>query len=104
MAIKKRGSREAEPEHPAEDPELDRRVDAFGHGAYSPVGTPEPTAADEQLDLEAAIGRQGILFRYNDYQRKLLKDSAVADRRRIQKLLESIVWPELERRKSTHAN
>lgn len=100
MAIKRRESQQTTPAAVQDhDDELEKRAEAFGHGAYSPVkNTPETV-----LDPTAPIGPQGILFRYNDYQKALLKESAEQDRRSIQKLLESIVWPELERRRAERA-
>jgi len=41
-----------------------------------------------------------VPFRLNEYQKLLLKEAAVEDRRSQQKLLESLVWPELERRRA----
>ena len=72
MAIKKRTPQQATVTGTTESAELDQRAEAFGHGAYSPVATP-PAA---ELNPRASVGPQGILFRYNDYQKALLKDSA----------------------------
>lgn len=96
MAIKRRESQQETSPATTENDELEKRAEAFGRGAYSPV----KEVPETELDPTAPIGPQGILFRYNDYQKALLKESADQDRRSIQKLLESIVWPELERRRS----
>lgn len=96
MAIKKRPAPKAVPAPSEESPALEQRAEAFGHGAYAP----SVAAPQSDLDPGAPVGPQGTLFRYNDYQKALLKESAEADRRSMQKLLESIVWPELERRRT----
>lgn len=96
MAIKKRPAPQAAPAPTEENPALEQRAEAFGRGAYAPtVASPQSA-----LDPNAPVGPQGTLFRYNEYQKALLKESADADRRSMQKLLESIVWPELERRRT----
>lgn len=94
MAIKKREARTSSPASTSQD-ELDEKAAKFGKGGYA------PEAENVSYDPHAPVGPQGILFRFNDYQKQLLKDSAAADRRSQQKLLESIVWPELERRKAS---
>ncbi|WP_420181231.1 hypothetical protein [Paenarthrobacter sp. TA1.8] len=71
-----------------------KKAEEFGRGGYAPEVVEIP------LDPNAPVGPQGILFRFNDYQKQLLKESAEADRRSQQKLLESIIWPELERRRA----
>jgi hypothetical protein len=92
MPIKKREERVA----PAagDEESIAKRAEEFGRGGYAPE---EAEAAP--LDPNAPVGPQGIVFRFNDYQKQLLKESAEDDRRSQQKLLESIVWPELERRR-----
>lgn len=95
MAIKKRDARAvATAAVSADEDAAARRAEEFGKGGYAPQADEAP------LDPNAPIGPQGILFRLNDYQKQLLKESADADRRSQQKLLESIIWPELERRKA----
>lgn len=95
MAIKKREARAAGSTPATGDEDaVARRAEEFGKGGYAPQVDEAP------LDPNAPIGPQGILFRFNDYQKQLLKESADADRRSQQKLLESIIWPELERRKA----
>lgn len=96
MAIKKRPAPQAAPEPAEENPALEQRAEAFGRGAYAPTSA----ALQAVLDPNAPVGPQGTLFRYNEYQKALLKESAEIDRRSMQKLLESIVWPELERRRA----
>ncbi|WP_431230820.1 hypothetical protein [Paenarthrobacter nicotinovorans] len=93
MPIKKREERVA----PAagDEESIAKRAEEFGRGGYAPE---EVEAAP--LDPNAPVGPQGIVFRFNDYQKQLLKESAEADRRSQQKLLESIIWPELERRRA----
>jgi hypothetical protein len=94
MAIKKREARTgASTAVTGDEDAVARRAEEFGKGGYAPQIEETP------LDPNAPIGPQGILFRFNDYQKQLLKESADADRRSQQKLLESIIWPELERRK-----
>lgn len=96
MAIKKREAPAVAPTAVAGDEDaVARRAEEFGKGGYAPQADEAP------LDPNAPVGPQGILFRFNDYQKQLLKESADADRRSQQKLLESIIWPELERRKAT---
>jgi hypothetical protein len=95
MAIKKREARTAASTDVTGDEDaVARKAAEFGKGGYAPQTDEAP------LDPNAPIGPQGILFRFNDYQKQLLKESADADRRSQQKLLESIIWPELERRKA----
>lgn len=95
MAIKKREALAAASTAAAGDEAaVARRAEEFGKGGYAPQTDEAP------LDPNAPVGPQGILFRFNDYQKQLLKESADADRRSQQKLLESIIWPELERRKT----
>ena len=95
MAIKKREGRAVVSTAVAGDEDaVARKAAEFGKGGYAPEVDEAP------LDPNAPIGPQGILFRFNDYQKQLLKESADADRRSQQKLLESIIWPELERRKA----
>lgn len=95
MAIKKRvvSPSPQMPETTADA--VDRKASEFGKAGYAPKESPA-----EPLDPNAPVGPQGILFRFNDYQKQLLKSEADADRRSQQKLLESILWPELERRKA----
>lgn len=95
MAIKKRDARAVvSTAVTADEDAVARRAEEFGKGGYAPQVDEAP------LDPNAPVGPQGILFRFNDYQKQLLKESADADRRSQQKLLESIIWPELERRKA----
>jgi hypothetical protein len=95
MAIKKREARTATPPPASTDQDaVARKAEEFGKGGYAPEVHEVP------LNPNAPVGPQGILFRFNDYQKQLLKESAEADRRSQQKLLESIIWPELERRKA----
>jgi hypothetical protein len=95
MAIKKREARTgASTAITGDEDAVARRAEEFGKGGYAPQENEAP------LDPNAPVGPQGILFRFNDYQKQLLKESADADRRSQQKLLESIIWPELERRKA----
>jgi hypothetical protein len=95
MAIKRRDARAvASTAVSADEDAVARRAEEFGRGGYAPQSDEAP------LDPNAPIGPQGILFRFNEYQKQLLKESADADRRSQQKLLESIIWPELERRKA----
>jgi len=95
MAIKKRETRAGASTAVAVDEDaVARKAAEFGKGGYAPQTDEAP------LDPNAPVGPQGILFRFNDYQKQLLKESADADRRSQQKLLESIIWPELERRKT----
>ena len=95
MAIKKREARTATPPPASSDQDaVARKAEEFGKGGYAPEVVEVP------LNPSAPVGPQGILFRFNDYQKQLLKESAEADRRSQQKLLESIIWPELERRKA----
>lgn len=91
MAIKKRGQA---PRAGADDETLAKRVAEFGQGGYL------PESDESVLDPKAPVGSQGFLFRLNDYQKQLLAESARDDGRSRQKLLETIVWPELERRKA----
>jgi hypothetical protein len=96
MAIKKREARgAASTPATADEDAVARRAEEFGKGGYA------PHTDEAALDPNAPIGPQGILFRFNEYQKQLLKESADADRRSQQKLLESILWPELERRRAT---
>ncbi|MDD1475353.1 MULTISPECIES: hypothetical protein [Micrococcaceae] len=96
MAIKKREAPAVASTAVAGDEDaVARRAEEFGKGGYAPQVDEAP------LDPNAPVGPQGILFRFNDYQKQLLKESADADRRSQQKLLESIIWPELERRRAT---
>ncbi|MGG5170578.1 hypothetical protein ACQR35_00155 [Pseudarthrobacter sp. J1738] len=93
MAIKKRAAQSTSPATADEDV-IAKKAEEFGRGGYAPeVQAPS-------LDPNAPVGPQGILFRFNDYQKQLLKEEAEADRRSQQKLLESIIWPELERRRA----
>lgn len=94
MAIKKREARPTTPAIEADEDAVAKQAEEFGKGGYAPEVHEAP------LDPNAPIGPQGILFRFNDYQKQLLKESADADRRSQQKLLESIIWPELERRRA----
>ena len=95
MAIKKREARTAAPPPASTDQDaVARKAEEFGKGGYA------PEVVEVSLNPSAPVGPQGILFRFNDYQKQLLKESADADRRSQQKLLESIIWPELERRKA----
>lgn len=93
MAIKRRvqdppsGSR-------SDEDEIAKRVAEFGQGGYL------PESDEVALDPKAPVGSQSFLFRLNDYQKQLLAESARDDGRSRQKLLETIIWPELERRKA----
>ncbi|GAT89604.1 hypothetical protein CVCC1112_4263 [Paenarthrobacter nicotinovorans] len=93
MPIKKRDAQPTSPVTSDEDV-IAKKAEEFGRGGYAPEVQPTP------LDPNAPVGPQGILFRFNDYQKQLLKEEAEADRRSQQKLLESIIWPELERRRA----
>ncbi|MGW9405851.1 hypothetical protein ACWGQ2_18020 [Arthrobacter sp. NPDC055585] len=97
MAIKKRQPPAVSPAPAISDDqdELARKAEEFGRGGYAPV---EPAAEDE-LDPDAPLTKM-MPFRMNEYQKLLLKESAAEDRRSQQKLLESLIWPELERRKA----
>jgi hypothetical protein len=79
----------------ADEEAIAKKAEEFGRGGYAPEVQETP------LDPNAPVGPQGILFRFNDYQKQLLKEEAEADRRSQQKLLESIIWPELERRRAS---
>ena len=59
-----------------------------------------PESDKEVLDPKAPVGPQVFLFRLNDYQKQLLAESALDDGRSRQKLLETIIWPEPERRQA----
>lgn len=93
MAIKKR-DQAPPPGMRLDDDALAKRVAEFGQAGYLPESD-EPA-----LDPKAPVGSQGFLFRLNDYQKQLLAESARDDGRSRQKLLETIIWPELERRKA----
>lgn len=96
MPIKKRDAQPTSPATAMEDEDvIAKKAEEFGRGGYA------PEAKETSLDPNAPVGPQGILFRYNDYQKQLLKEEAEADRRSQQKLLESIIWPELERRRAS---
>ena len=96
MAIKKRQPPVASaPAVPDDQDELARKAEEFGRGGYAPV----ETASDTQLDPNAPLTKM-IPFRLNEYQKQLLKESAMEDRRSQQKLLESLIWPERERRRA----
>jgi hypothetical protein len=93
MPIKKRDAQPTSPSMADEDA-IAKKAEEFGRGGYAPEVQETP------LDPNAPVGPQGILFRFNNYQKQLLKEEAEADRRSQQKLLESIIWPELERRRA----
>ncbi|WP_314216585.1 hypothetical protein [Pseudarthrobacter equi] len=94
MPIKKRDAQPTPPTPTADEALIEKRAEEFGRGGYAPEVKETP------LNPNAPVGPQGILFRFNDYQKQLLKEEAEADRRSQQKLLESIIWPELERRRA----
>ena len=96
MAIKKRQGPAAGtlPVIHEDQDEMARKAEEFGRGGYAPAETP-----GEQLDPNAPLTKM-IPFRLNEYQKQLLKEAAVEDRRSQQKLLESLIWPELERRRA----
>ncbi|MFC8041866.1 hypothetical protein ACFUOZ_21135 [Paenarthrobacter sp. NPDC057355] len=96
MPIKKRDPLPTSPATaPADEAAIAKKAEEFGRGGYA------PEVQEAALDPNAPVGPQGILFRYNDYQKQLLKEEAEVDRRSQQKLLESIIWPELERRRAS---
>lgn len=106
MAIKKRVPHEV-PTAAGDD--YERRVEEFGQGAdnAAPAVTPPAdkspadTEAPESYDPEAKLN-QGTMFRFNDYQKKLLAWAAGQDRRSNQKELEALVWPVLEQRRAEY--
>ncbi|MFJ2662689.1 hypothetical protein [Arthrobacter koreensis] len=97
MAIKKRQPPATSPAPIVRDEqdELARKAEEFGRGGYAPA---QPATEDEP-DPNAPLTKM-VPFRLNEYQKLLLKEAAVEDRRSQQKLLESLVWPELERRRA----
>lgn len=97
MAIKRRQPATASPAPTVRDDqdELARKAEEFGRGGYAPV----ESATEDHLDPNAPLTKM-VPFRLNEYQKLLLKEAATEDRRSQQKLLESLVWPELERRRT----
>ena len=91
MPIKKRGPVASPSSGPAD--ELSRRAEEFGKAGYA------PQESVPVLDPNAPLSKLFPL-RVNEYQKQLLQESAAADRRSQQKLLESLIWPELERRRA----
>ena len=98
MAIKKRQPAMPSPATAVREDqdELARKAEEFGRGGYAPV---ESAGEEDQLDPNAPLTKM-VPFRLNEYQKLLLKEAAVEDRRSQQKLLESLIWPELERRRA----
>lgn len=101
MAIKKRVTQV--PAATSADDDLDRKAEAFGIGAVKidgkPIADVQELLQEEGLDPDAPVGPQGIMLRFNAYQRKLLEDEKRFQRRSGQKILEMLVWPELEKRR-----